>query len=352
MFDNQTKEVINKSNQVERNEIDNNQDVQGVGKIEKQIEGTDEVNVCANVQKTECNKGVFNMNGIVLVNKPAGISSNGAVNVVKRALGAKKCGHLGTLDLEGEGLLPVTINAGTKLFDYFLTKDKTYEAVFEFGRETDTLDLSGKVTKVAECHLSRSDVEEACKQMIGKYAQMPPQYSAKKVNGKVAYKEARKGEVIELKPKEVEIFSFKVLKQLEENIFRFEISCSSGTYIRSLCRDVAEKMSTYGIMHCILRTRCGGFYLKDAYTLEQIKNGDYKIISCDSVFDCPSLRLNKEEAGRLLNGQIIKVENERLGKIYRSQNLKKQNYKVYQDNLFLGVGVVENEKLKLLLRLI
>ncbi len=281
-----------------------------------------------------------NMNGIVLVNKPAGISSNAVVNIVKRVLGAKKCGHLGTLDLEGEGLLPVTVNAGTKLFDFFLGKDKTYEAVFEFGVETDTLDLAGQVTKRQDCSITLEQVEQVCKEMIGKYAQMPPQYSAKKVNGQVAYKAARKGETVELKPKEIEIFSLKVLSEVGHNIFRFEISCSSGTYIRSLCRDMAQKMSTCGVMHCILRTRCGQFYLKNAYTLDEIKNGNFKIVPCEDVFDFAILKLDTVEAEKLLNGQTI------------FKKASNGTYRLFQQNVFLGLGKVENELLKISLRLI
>ena len=222
----------------------------------------------------------FEKSGIVLVNKPVGISSNAVVNIVKRVLNAKKCGHLGTLDLEGEGLLPVTVNNATKLFDFFLNKDKTYETVFVFGFETDTLDLAGTVIKEKECDIKKEDVEKTIKEMIGKYSQMPPLYSAKKINGQTAYKVARRGEVVELRPKEIEIYDFKLIEQLSKNTFRFEISCSSGTYIRSVCRDLAERLSTYGSMQCILRTRCGGFYLKDAYHLEEIKSGKFTDFDC------------------------------------------------------------------------
>ena len=167
--------------------------------------------------------------GIILINKPKGISSNKVVNIVKHTLHAKKCGHLGTLDLEGEGLLPVTVNSATKLFDFFLKKDKTYVTNFVFGYETDTLDTAGKIVKQGEVNFTEQELETAVKSMIGKYMQMPPQYSAKKVGGKVAYKEARSGKKISLTPKEVEITDFKILGKVDENVYRFEITCSSGT---------------------------------------------------------------------------------------------------------------------------
>ena len=277
--------------------------------------------------------------GIVLVNKPKGISSNKVVNIVKHALKAKKCGHLGTLDLEGEGLLPVTVNKGTKLFDFFLQKDKTYEANFVFGIETDTLDTSGKVMKVKEVNFTYFELENAVKGMIGKYAQMPPQYSAKKVNGKVGYKEARKGGTLNLSPKEVEIYDFKILGEVEKNIYRFEISCSSGTYIRSIARDLAYHLGTYGSMQCILRTRCGVFCLKDAYSLDEIESGNFKVIPCDSVFNLPKISLSEKENFKILNGQILDISE------------KDGEYKLYFGEKFLGIGEVMSAKLKMKLNL-
>ena len=277
--------------------------------------------------------------GIILVNKPKGISSNKVVNIVKHKLKAKKCGHLGTLDLEGEGLLPVTVNKGTKLFDFFLQKDKTYEANFVFGLETDTLDTSGKVMKVKEVNFTYSELENAVKGMIGKYAQMPPQYSAKKVNGKVGYKEARKGGTLNLSPKEVEIYDFKILGEVEKNIYRFEITCSSGTYIRSIARDLAYHLGTYGSMQCILRTRCGVFCLKDAYSLDEIESGNFKVIPCDSVFNLPKISLSEKENFKILNGQILDISE------------KDGEYKLYFGEKFLGIGEVKSGKLKMKLNL-
>lgn len=290
-----------------------------------------------NVDKQVIDK--YEKSGIVLVNKPAGISSNAVVNIVKRVLNAKKCGHLGTLDLEGAGLLPITVNNATKLFDYFLNKDKTYETIFEFGFETDTLDLAGEVVKRKECDIQTQEVEETIKTMLGKYAQMPPLYSAKKINGQTAYKVARRGEVVELHPKEVEIYKFDLLEKLDKNIFKFEISCSSGTYIRSVCRDLAEKLSTYGSMQCILRTRCGGFYLKDAYLLDDIKNGRFEVSSCDNLFDYKSISVSSNDKEKLLNGQILTRVNE------------DGSYKIFANEEFLGVGEIVDSKLKLKLRL-
>ncbi len=277
--------------------------------------------------------------GIVLVHKPVGMSSNKAVNIVKFALGAKKCGHLGTLDLEGEGLLPVTVNNATKLFDYFLKKDKTYQTVFVFGFETDTLDTSGQIVKQKECDVTQEQVESACRQLLGKYMQMPPQYSAKKVGGQSAYKSARNGEYVELSPKEVEIYDFTLLEKVSKNTFRFSVSCSSGTYIRSLCRDLAEKIGVYGSMQCIIRTKCGGFKLKDAYSIEQIQSGDFCMLSAESVFNYPNFSLTLSQCEKLYNGQKLAV------------NKENGDYKLFNGEDFIGVGEVFDGLLTFKLRL-
>ena len=277
--------------------------------------------------------------GIILINKPVGVSSNKVSNIVKHTLGAKKCGHLGTLDLEGEGLLPITINGATRLFDFFLNKDKTYETIFKFGVLTDTLDASGQILKEKPCDVSLDEVEKIAQSMLGKQPQMPPLYSAKKVDGKTAYKQARKGEEIVLSPKEIEIYDIKVLEKLDKNLFKLQISCSSGTYIRSIARDMGEKLSSYGIMQSILRTKCGIFDIKDSFTLDEFKNGEFKILSCDSVFDFEKLNLSKSEEDRLLNGVLLDFDN------------KDGQYRIYGTR-FLGIGEIKAKKLKLVLRLI
>ena len=281
----------------------------------------------------------FKDSGIVLVNKPKDISSNKVVNIVKYKLGAKKCGHLGTLDLEGEGLLPITVNHATKLFNYFLQKDKTYETEFVFGFETDTLDTSGKIIKESDVNFSEEDLKREISSMTTKYMQMPPQYSAKKVNGQVGYKMARKGEAINLQPKEVEITEFKILKKINDNTYRFKINCSSGTYIRSVCRDLAYRLGTYGSMQCILRTRCGVFCIKDAYSLEDIEKGNFSIIPCQDLFYYDIINLNESEFFKLKNGQQLKVD------------FKNDYYKVFFQKQFLGIAEVKDNLIKLTLRL-
>lgn len=280
------------------------------------------------------------LNGIILVNKPRGISSNTVVNIVKRAVGADKAGHLGTLDVAGDGLLPVTLGKGTKLFDYYLTKDKVYKTIFKFGQTTDTLDLEGKVTFTDNKITTLEEVKSVIASFIGKMAQMPPAYSAKKIKGQKAYDLARRGEDVVLKPKEIEIYDLQLSEQIKENTFEFLVHCSSGTYIRSLCRDIATKLSTYGVMLSIQRTKCGDFNIEDSFTIEQIKAGDYEIIKLDTLFNYPLLSLSPEQTDRLLNGVWIKTSE------------KDGLYKACGQSEFLGIIRVINSQIKFELRLI
>ena len=277
--------------------------------------------------------------GIILVNKESGFSSNQVVGKVKYLLKANKAGHLGTLDVLGRGLLPITLGRGTKLFDYFLNKDKVYQTIFEFGFATTTLDREGEITDKNDVEVSLEQLQNVCQKFIGKQDQLPPIYSAKKVNGKKAYELARAGKSVDLKPKQIEIYDLKVLKQIEKNKFLLEVHCSSGTYIRSLCRDIASSLGTFGVMQDILRTKCGSFDIKESFTIEDIEQGKYKIIPLDTVFDYE--KLITYEADKLLNGQLVNTD------------YQDGIYRIYTDNsLFLGIGNVKNKRLKLDMRLI
>lgn len=278
-------------------------------------------------------------NGIILLNKPAGISSNSAVNKVKHLLCAKKAGHLGTLDVLGEGLLPITINKATKLFDYFLQKDKTYITVFKFGQTSPTLDMEGPLSEEDKnLDLQSADIEKVLGKFIGVQNQMPPIYSAKKINGKKAYALAREGVDVKLKPKQIEIYKFKLLRKIAKNTFEFEIDCSSGTFIRSLCRDLAQELSTYGVMQRIIRTRCGKFELNNAYTFKDIEDGNFTLINPDVLFDEPRFDLEERQFEKVQNGGNIQIP--------------EGQFKIYYNNQFLGLGQSKNQKFKMLVRLL
>ena len=219
---------------------------------------------------------MFEKNGIIVLNKPTGMSSSLAVQIVKRTLKPNKIGHLGTLDPLGTGMLMLALNKSTKLFDEYLKKNKTYKAVFYFGKETDTLDSEGEVINKNNVDISLEQVKDVVKQFVGDFDQLPPLYSAKKINGKKAYELARQGKDVELKTRRVSIHKCDVLYEVSKNTFMFEIYCSSGTYIRSICRDIAYRLSTYGTMLSIIRTTCGDYSISDSCTLEEIKSGNFK----------------------------------------------------------------------------
>lgn len=280
------------------------------------------------------------INGILLLDKPKGISSNTAVNIVKKSVGASKAGHLGTLDVAGHGLLPVTLGKSTKLFDYFLNKDKVYEAIFDFGIETTTLDLEGDVIARDNKIITKEQVLSTIPKFIGKYNQMPPQYSAKKINGEKAYDLARRGDVANLKPKLIEIYNLELLEELGNNRFLFRIHCSSGTYIRSLARDMSRELSTCGLMSDIIRTRCGVLCLENSFSLEDVKNGHFEIIPPQNLFNFDEIHLTDDEENKVLNGVWITTKN------------CDGEYKIFGKNDFIGIGKVEKGILKLSLRLI
>lgn len=280
------------------------------------------------------------VNGIVLVDKPKGISSNTVANIVKKALKADKAGHLGTLDVLGHGLLPVTLGKSTKLFDYFLNKDKVYEASFRFGVETDTFDLEGEVVKTDNKAITEKDVLRIIPSFIGKFDQLPPAYSAKKINGRKAYDLARAGQEVVLKTKQIEIYGLNLLKQIADNEFLFRIHCSSGTYIRSLCRDMAASLSTCGVMSDIIRTRCGNLSLEDAVSLEDIKSGKYTLLQPESMFKLPEIFLSNEESLKVLNGVQIKLLHD------------DGDYKIFGTTGFIGIGNIKSNILSMKLRLI
>ena len=202
------------------------------------------------------------MLGFINVYKPSLMTSNAVLAKIKRQYGIKKIGHMGTLDPLAEGVLPIAIGNATRMFDYFLNKQKTYIATFEFGYETDTLDSQGE--KIAETNVlpTKDEVLNVLSGFMGKQLQMPPKYSAKNVNGKRAYDLARAGVDFELNPKEIEIFNINLLEN-NGNTFVFEITCSSGTYIRSIGRDLGYKLNSLATMTKLIRTKSGkSFSLK------------------------------------------------------------------------------------------
>ena len=278
------------------------------------------------------------MNGFINFYKPSGISSAYAINRIKKLFKGTKVGHMGTLDPLAEGVLPLAIGKSTRLFDYLLQKDKIYIAEFTFGYETDTLDRGGKVIKEGGRLPTKEEVLSVIPKLIGIVDQVPPIFSAKNVNGQRSYDLARNGVAVELKPKQVEINSITLLDSAE-NSFTFEIVCKGGTYIRSICRDMATCLGTFGTMTKLKRTKSGCFDLTTAITEEQLKNTlniEELLIKPDSVLTLDCVTLSKSQSIEMYNGRVCVVE------------LCDGSYKIYDNNgIFVGVGLIENKLLKI-----
>ena len=285
------------------------------------------------------------MNGIILINKEKGCTSHDVVYKIKKMLN-EKVGHTGTLDPMAEGVLPLLVGKGTLCSKYLINHDKKYKVKLELGKKTTTADSEGEVieeNKVDEKAFNEGNICEVLKSFIGKQKQIPPIYSAIKVNGKKLYEYARIGQEVEIKPREIEIYSIKLLNiNLEAKQIDFEVSCSKGTYIRSLCEDIATKLGTVGFMKELKRLQVGQFNLNDTVTIVQVeKNLDNKEFFEKHFISIEKLFKSEDE---------INFSNRKLDLFLYGVNLsfKKKNgiYRIYNDDNFIGIGVVDNKLLK------
>lgn len=286
------------------------------------------------------------MNGVLNVYKEQGFTSHDVVAKLRGILKIKKIGHTGTLDPDAVGVLPVCIGKGTKLCDLITDWSKTYEAVMLLGTTTDTLDTSGTILSQSEVTVSEMDVLRACNEFVGKYEQIPPMYSALKHNGQKLYELARKGIVIERKPRIVNINSLRVndinLVDSQKTV-TITVDCSKGTYIRSLCDDIGKKLGCGACMMKLTRTRVGDFQLDDTLTLNQISalvlKGEIeeRIVPVDDIFrDYENITLPEEYANYLHNGNKI-VAGQLPDDIIVNEGSR---YRVYDsDNIFIGVYI-------------
>lgn len=249
------------------------------------------------------------MDGIILVNKEKGYTSRDVVNIIGKILKTKKVGHFGTLDPLATGLLIIAIGSYTKLGNYLLDDSKDYIAEVLIGTSTDTYDVTGNVLERKNnfC-LDKKILEEALNSFKGKYMQEVPIYSAVKVNGRKLYEYARSGEKVKLPKKEVEIFDIKLLDFYEKdknNYFKFKVSVSKGTYIRSLINDLSKKLDIPLCMSNLKRVRQDKFLLENASDISDIENGNYKLLNVREVLDLDEREITKEKERLILNGSVI-----------------------------------------------
>ena len=280
--------------------------------------------------------------GIILLNKVKGISSFKAINQIKWNIGASKIGHAGTLDPMAEGLMVVMVNSATKFSDDLMKKDKEYYVEMELGYETDTYDTEGKKTKIYDgiIEYDEQNVRDVINSFIGIQDQIPPMYSALKVNGKKMYEMAREGIEIERKPRRVEIYSIRDIT-IKGQMITFYVEVSSGTYIRSLVRDIGEKLSFWATMTKLIRTRIDKHSLENAFLfeeIEKIENKEELVIDIESLFDYEQITLSKNELLKLSNGMTTILELSKYG-ISNAGDLTNKKLKVYSsNNEFVGIA--------------
>lgn len=282
------------------------------------------------------------MDGIVIIDKPKGYTSHDVVAKVKRILKAEKIGHTGTLDPNATGVLPLLINKGTRVSKYLIEHDKIYEVTLKLGEKTDTMDAEGTVIEKQDISTkvwNEEKVKEILESFLGKMKQTPPMYSAIKVKGKKLYEYARKGEKVEIPEREIEIYEIALLEIREEEI-DFKVHCSKGTYIRSLCEDIAESLETIGYMKELRRTKVGRFFLEDTISIEELERNPEeclkkKGISLEKLWEEEgSISLKEEEITPFINGVKLR------------KKLEDGIYKIYIGEEFIGIGVLQNEMLK------
>lgn len=286
------------------------------------------------------------MNGVININKPLGITSHDVVYRLRRLLSIKKIGHTGTLDPDADGVLPMCIGRATKVADMLTAQDKQYIAEVTLGSATDTLDKSGTVIETAEVNVCESDILAAVSSFIGEIEQIPPMYSAIKVNGKKLYELAREGKEIERAARKVKIDNIEIMAfDLENNKFTMRVDCSKGTYIRTLCDDIGRKLGCFGYMSALTRTKSGRFDIAQSYTLEEIEkmynDGDMSFfVPVDYVFEeYQRLIINARKAHKMCNGTRVAVQGITDGETYR----------VYDESgNFLTISQAEDGVLKIL----
>lgn len=211
------------------------------------------------------------MDGILNIYKEKGFTSHDVVAVIRKTIGQKKVGHTGTLDPEAEGVLPICVGRATKLADYIMAEKKTYYAELTLGVTTTTQDHTGEILETREVLFGKKEIEEAVLSFRGEYEQIPPMYSAIKVQGKKLYELARQGQEIERKARKIQIFDIQIAKWNPPNKIEITVVCSKGTYIRTLCADIGEKLGCGAHMSSLLRTATGFFYLENSIRLSELK---------------------------------------------------------------------------------
>lgn len=270
------------------------------------------------------------MQGAIIVNKAPDMTSRDVINILNKKFNTKSIGHTGTLDPIAEGVLVCLIGKYTKLTDILINHDKEYIASFKLGILTDTLDITGKILKEEKINLTKEEIQKTILSFKGKYNQEVPIYSAVKINGKKLYEYARNNEEITLPKREVNIYDIELLN-IDNDIITIKTKVSKGTYIRSLIRDIGLKLNTNATMTKLIRTKLGKFTIEESYTLEDIQNDNYKLLSLEDLINLDTININEEMLFKIKNGQIIDYQTNKYI-LYKYNNQDIALYKPYQNN--------------------
>lgn len=280
-------------------------------------------------------------NGILNIDKPQGITSHDVVDAIRKIFPDQKVGHTGTLDPLATGVLPICIGEATKLSDNLTSEIKKYSVKMLLGVETDTYDITGRIVFASVFNKDEIYIKERIKRFIGKQQQMPPKYSAIKVEGKKLYQYARENKDVEIKPRDIEIYNIDNIKiDLESKEVAFDVECSKGTYIRSLVNDIGKKIGCGATMTELRRIRTGNFKIEDSIPLYDFLKLDYidmlnKVITIEDYYiENKKITLSDDELGRFLNGVKFEVQS------------SDQIVRVYNKGKYIGLGIVENKILK------
>ena len=273
------------------------------------------------------------MNGLLVVNKPKNKTSRDVVNELNHIFSFKKIGHTGTLDPLATGILVCLFGKYTKLVNLITSYEKEYIATIKLGIKTDTLDITGNIIDKKEVNITKEKIEEVFNNFPKKYYQTVPLYSAVKINGKKLYEYARNNEKVILPKREVSIYKLELL-EYNNSIIKFKALVSKGTYIRSLIDDLMHNLNTYGVMQELVRTKQGNFTLNDSYTLEDIKNNNYKLLNIKEFLDYPIIELDNKYYKQIINGVIIpNIFNIKDKVIFTYQNKDIAIYEFKENNL-------------------
>ncbi len=265
------------------------------------------------------------ISGVLVVDKPVGLTSHDVVQIIRKGTNIRRAGHTGTLDPRASGVLVVLIGPAVRLSEYVSASDKRYQAVIRLGETTDTYDSEGRVTSTSPVEISEEQFVEALQQFVGEIEQVPPPYSAVKVQGRRAYEMAREGEEVDLQPRKIKVYSLELLEWAPPEAV-IDIHCSSGTYIRSLANDLGKVLGCGAHLVGLRRTRSGRFTLRDAVPLRKLReafeNGtwyQYLIPAAEALADWPAIELDHEQVELIRHGHRI-IGQPGIGKMVRAIN--------------------------------